>query len=157
MFILVILYQKNIHEVWFKGTRIMLQFQLVRLSAHSIVDSVMLDWKRRRKYYGYRRSEAAICPMGVGGFNSMKALSTRNDDPQKLQDLWKKPWRICCGEKGEQRLCWRAWFVKARGAKIYAEIQQVRINSWRISLQNLPEGEGVKERLLLRYRIRTWQ
>ena len=27
-------------------------------------------------------SEAAICPMGIGGFNSMKALSTRNDNPQ---------------------------------------------------------------------------
>jgi len=26
-------------------------------------------------------SEAVVCPMGIGGFNSMKALSTRNDDP----------------------------------------------------------------------------
>ena len=28
-------------------------------------------------------SEAAITPMGIGGFNSMKALSTRNDEPSR--------------------------------------------------------------------------
>ena len=32
-------------------------------------------------------SEAAITPMGVGGFASMRALSTRNDDPEKASDL----------------------------------------------------------------------
>ena len=44
-------------------------------------------------------AESAVCGAGVGGFAAMKALSTRNDDPKKLQDhlikiemvlLWEK-------------------------------------------------------------------
>ena len=33
-------------------------------------------------------TEAAITPMGVGGFAAMRALSTRNDDPEKASRPW---------------------------------------------------------------------
>ena len=36
-------------------------------------------------------AEAAICETGVGGFNAMKALSTRNDEPEKASRSWNTP------------------------------------------------------------------
>ena len=47
-------------------------------SAHSIADSVMLIQRGNADVMVTGGSEAVICPMGVGGFNAMKALSTRN-------------------------------------------------------------------------------
>jgi len=52
-------------------------------SAHSIIDSVMIIQRGDADIMVTGGSEAVICPMGVGGFNAMKALSTRNDEPQK--------------------------------------------------------------------------
>ena len=59
-------------------------------SAHSIGDSFRLI------QYGYADvmicggSEACITPMGVGGFAAMRALSTRNDEPQRASRPWDK-------------------------------------------------------------------
>lgn len=52
-------------------------------SAHSIIDSVMIIQRGMADMMVTGGAEAVICPMGVGGFNAMKALSTRNDDPKK--------------------------------------------------------------------------
>jgi len=52
-------------------------------SAHAISDALMLIQRGDADIMISGGSEAAICPMGVGGFNAMKALSTRNDEPEK--------------------------------------------------------------------------
>ncbi|HRE57801.1 MAG TPA: beta-ketoacyl-ACP synthase II [Candidatus Kapabacteria bacterium] len=51
-------------------------------SSHSIADALMLMQRGDADVMVVGGSEAVICPMGIGGFNSMKALSTRNDSPQ---------------------------------------------------------------------------
>ncbi|MFM7158341.1 MAG: beta-ketoacyl synthase N-terminal-like domain-containing protein, partial [Bacteroidota bacterium] len=50
-------------------------------SSHSIADALMIMQRGDADVMLVGGSEAVVCPMGIGGFNSMKALSTRNDDP----------------------------------------------------------------------------
>ncbi len=68
-------------------------------------------------------AEAAIFPAGVGGFNSMHALSTRNDDPQGAS----RPFSasrdgFVMGEGSAVLILEELEHAKARGAKIYAEV-----------------------------------
>ena len=68
-------------------------------------------------------SEAAINPVGMGGFNAMKALSTRNDDPMTAS----RPFDagrdgFVMGEGGAGIILEEYEHAKARGAKIYAEM-----------------------------------
>lgn len=68
-------------------------------------------------------SEAAIFPAGVGGFNSMKAISTRNDDPATAS----RPFSgsrdgFVMGEGGVTLVFEELEHALARGAKIYAEV-----------------------------------
>lgn len=68
-------------------------------------------------------SEAAITPAGVGGFNAMQALSTRNDDPQTAS----RPFDtdrdgFVMGEGAGALVLEELEHAKKRGAKIYAEI-----------------------------------
>jgi 3-oxoacyl-[acyl-carrier-protein] synthase II len=68
-------------------------------------------------------SEAAITPMGVGGFASMRALSTRNDAPEKASrpfDLERDGFVI--GEGAGVLVLEDFETASARGARIYAEI-----------------------------------
>jgi len=75
-------------------------------------------------------SEAAVTRAGIGGFSSMKALSTRNDDPQsasrpfdKLRD------GFVLGEGAGCMILETYESAKARGAKIYAELLGSGMNS----------------------------
>ncbi len=68
-------------------------------------------------------SEAAISPVGVGGFNAMQALSTRNDDPKTAS----RPFDtgrdgFVMGEGAGALILEEYEHAKARGAKIYAEV-----------------------------------
>ncbi len=68
-------------------------------------------------------AESAITPMSVAGFAAMRALSTRNDDPQKASrpfDLEREG--FVCGEGAGIVVLEGLDFAQARGAKIYAEI-----------------------------------
>ena len=68
-------------------------------------------------------AEAAIYPAGVGGFNSMHALSTRNDDPQGASRPFSKSRDGFVMGEGSAVLCLEELdHALARGAKIYGEV-----------------------------------
>ena len=67
-------------------------------------------------------SEAAITPMGVGGFGAMRALSTRNDDPAREPAVRHRPRRLRHRRGRRRAHPRRARARAARGAKIYAEL-----------------------------------
>jgi 3-oxoacyl-[acyl-carrier-protein] synthase II len=71
-------------------------------------------------------SEAAICPMGVAGFNAMKAISTRNDDPQKASRPFDKNRDgFVMGEGAGIVVLEELEHAKKRGAAIYAEMRGI--------------------------------
>lgn len=92
-------------------------------SAHSIIDSFMIIQRGNADIMVTGGSEAVICPMGIGGFNAMGAISTWNDTPQKASRPFdKKRNGFVMGEGSGTLVLEELEHAKARGAKIYAEI-----------------------------------
>ena len=89
-------------------------------------------------------SEAAITPMGIGGFNSMKALSTRNDDPGTASrpfDLDRDGFVM--GEGAGIIILEDLDHALKRGAEIIAEISGIGFTADAYHLTApAPEGEG---------------
>jgi len=68
-------------------------------------------------------SEAAIIPIGIGSFASMKALSTRNDDPQRASRPWDRDRDgFVMAEGAGVVVVEELEHARARGAKIYCEL-----------------------------------
>lgn len=68
-------------------------------------------------------AESTVCPVGIGGFAAMKALSTRNDDPQRASRPFDKERDgFVMGEGAGALVLESLEDAKARGAKIYAEL-----------------------------------
>ncbi|MFT6591154.1 MAG: 3-oxoacyl-[acyl-carrier-protein] synthase II [Rhodoferax sp.] len=68
-------------------------------------------------------SEATVSPLGIGGFAAMRALSTRNDDPQTASRPWDQDRDgFVLGEGAGVMVLEEYEHAKARGAKIYAEL-----------------------------------
>ncbi len=89
-------------------------------------------------------SEAAIIPSGIGGFSSMQALSTRNDDPQTASRPFDKDRDgFVLGEGAGALVLEELEHAKARGAKIYAEITGCGLtaDAFHIAASH-PEGLG---------------
>ena len=91
-------------------------------------------------------AEAAICACGVGGFNAMHALSTRNDEPQKAS----RPFSasrdgFVMAEGAGCLILEELEHAKARGAKIYAEMvgEGESADAYHITASH-PEGLGAK-------------
>ena len=91
-------------------------------------------------------AEAAICETGVGGFNAMHALSTRNDDPEHAS----RPFSasrdgFVVGEGAGCLVLEELEHAKARGAKIYAEMvgEGASADAHHITASH-PEGLGAK-------------
>ena len=92
-------------------------------ASHAIGDSLMLIQRGVVDMMVCGGSEAGICEMGIGGFNALKALSTRNDAPEKASRPFDKDRDgFVMGEGGGILVLEELEHAKARGAKIYAEL-----------------------------------
>ncbi len=89
-------------------------------------------------------SEASICPMGIGGFNAMKALSTRNDIPQKASRPFDKNRDGFVMGEGSATLILEDYdFAMKRGAPILGELVGIGLtaDAYHITAP-APGGEG---------------
>jgi 3-oxoacyl-[acyl-carrier-protein] synthase II len=92
-------------------------------SAHSIGDAARIIKYGDADVMIAGGAEAAITPMGVGGFAAMRALSTRNDDPHHASRPWDKDRDgFVIGEGAGILILEELEHAKARGAKILAEV-----------------------------------
>lgn len=92
-------------------------------SAHSIGDAFRVIQRGEADVMIAGGSEAAITGLGVGGFNAMRALSTRNDAPEKASRPFDKDRDgFVIGEGSGILILEELERAKARGAKIYCEL-----------------------------------
>ena len=92
-------------------------------SAHAIGDALQIIRRGGAEVMIAGGSEAAITPMGVGGFASMRALSTRNDDPQRASRPFDRDRDgFIIGEGAGVVILEELEHAQARGAQIYCEL-----------------------------------
>jgi len=92
-------------------------------SAHAIGDSYEIIKRGAADAMISGGAEAAVCPMGVGGFAALRALSTRNDDPSRASRPFDKDRDgFVLGEGAGMVVLEELEFAKRRGATIYAEM-----------------------------------
>lgn len=115
-------------------------------SSHALADAFNLIRLGKADIIVSGGAEAAICACGVGGFNSMKAISTRNDDPEHAS----RPFSasrdgFVMGEGAGCLVLEELEHAKARGAKIYAEMvgSGMSADAYHITSSH-PEGLGAK-------------
>jgi len=92
-------------------------------SAHCIGDSFRLIQHGDADAMICGGAEAAVTPMGVGGFAAMRALSTRNDEPERASRPWDKDRDgFVVGEGSGILILEELEFARARGARILGEV-----------------------------------
>ena len=119
-------------------------------SAHALVDALNLIRLGKADVIVAGGSEAAITIPGVGGFNALKALSTRNDDPKTAS----RPFDVdrdgfVIGEGGAGLVLEEYEHAVKRGAKIYAELAGggSTCDAYHMTAPD-PEGEGACDVML---------
>jgi 3-oxoacyl-[acyl-carrier-protein] synthase II len=112
--------------------------------SHSIGDALKIIQRGEADAMIAGGTEAVITPMAVGGFNAMKALSTRNDEPEKAS----RPFDIdrdgfVIGEGAGIIVIESLQHAMDRGAKVYAEIvgYGMTADAYHITSPS-PGGEG---------------
>jgi 3-oxoacyl-[acyl-carrier-protein] synthase II len=113
-------------------------------SSHSLADALMILQRGDADMIIAGGSEAVVCPMGVGGFNAMKALSTRNDDPAGASRPFDKERDgFVIGEGSGILILETEEHAKKRGAKIYCEFAGFGLTDDAFHItQPAPGGEG---------------
>jgi 3-oxoacyl-[acyl-carrier-protein] synthase II len=113
-------------------------------SAHSIGDSFKIIQRDDADVMICGGTEACITPMGIGGFAAMRALSTRNDEPQRAS----RPWDLdrdgfVVGEGSGILILEELEYARQRGARIMAEIvgYGMSADAFHVTAPP-PDGEG---------------
>ncbi|MGX7675529.1 beta-ketoacyl-ACP synthase II [Plantactinospora sp. DSM 117369] len=90
-------------------------------------------------------TEAVVHPLPIAGFASMRAMSTRNDDPERASRPWDKGRDgFVLGEGAGAVVLERADHAAARGARVYARLAGAALTSDGYDIvQPHPEGRGV--------------
>ncbi len=116
-------------------------------AANAIADALQLIRRGVADIVIAGGAEATITPLGVAGFNSMKALSTRNDEPQKAS----RPFDaerdgFVMGEGGGILVFENLDHARARGARIYGELAGAGLSAdaYHITAP-APEGVGAQQ------------
>lgn len=92
-------------------------------SAHSIGEAWRMIREGDADLFLAGGSEATVVPLGIGGFAAMKALSTRNDEPQKASRPWDRDRDgFVMGEGAGVLVVEELEHARRRGARIHAEI-----------------------------------
>jgi len=123
-------------------------------SANALVDAMLYIRNDMADVFVAGGSEAAITPVGIGGFNAMHALSTRNDDPVTASRPFDKDRDgFVMGEGAGGLILEELEHAKARGAVIYAEIAGGGVSADAYHM-TAPHPEGLGAILSMRNAIR---
>ena len=120
-------------------------------SANAVVDAYHLLRLGKANVMVAGGSEAAVSPCGIGGFNAMQALSTRNDSPETASRPFDKDRDgFVLGDGAGALILEEYEHAVARGAKIYAEIVGCGLtaDAYHITASH-PEGEGARKAMKL--------
>ena len=113
-------------------------------SSHALGDAFILVQRGDADLMITGGAEAAICPMGIGGFNAMRALSVRNDAPTKASRPFDKDRDgFVMGEGSGILVLEELGHAMRRGAKIYAELAGIGFTADAHHItEPAPGGEG---------------
>src|SRR6266508_2427903 len=119
--------------------------------AHAIGDAYKIIQRDEADLMFAGGSEAVITPLAVGGFSAMRALSTRNDQPERAS----RPWDLnrdgfVMGEGAGVVLLEERQRALARGAKIYAELTGYGMSSDAYHITSPSEDGGGMSRVMQR-------
>lgn len=120
-------------------------------SANALIDSFNYIRLGKADIFVAGGSEAAITPSGIGGFNAMHAISTRNDDPKTGSRPYDKDRDgFVLGEGGGAMIFEEYEHALKRGAKIYAEVVGCGMTGDAYHMTSPhPEGEGAMKAMQL--------
>ncbi len=134
----------------FKGPNISI-VSACSTGAHNIADAMRMIQYGTADAMVAGGAEMATTPIGMGGFAAAKALSTRNDDPERASRPWDRDRDgFVLSDGAGVVVLEELEHAKQRGAKIYAELAGIGWNSdaYHMTLP-LPDGSGARDCMLL--------
>ena len=134
----------------FKGPNISI-VSACSTGSHNIADAVRMIQYGTVDIMVAGGCEYATTPIGIGGFAAARALSTRNDDPERASRPWDKDRDgFVLSDGAGVMVVEELEHAKARGATIYAEVAGVAMNAdaYHMTAPS-PNGEGAKNCMLL--------